>query len=195
MNQLYIHIYIYIYIYTYLCIYIWLSTHTHTHIYLCVCVCVCAMSLQSSPTLCDPMDYNPPTPGYSVHGILQARILKWVAMLSCRSSQPRGLNLDHFCLPHWQAGSLPLVPPGRPVPCCGKSLRSCPALCDTMDCSWPGFSVLGVLQARSGLPFHSPGDLPDPGIELVSLNNESSLAGGFFTTFSYSFPLWYITGY
>jgi len=35
-------------------------------------------SLQSCPTLCDPMDYSPPGP--SVHGILQARILEWVAM-------------------------------------------------------------------------------------------------------------------
>ena len=38
---------------------------------------------QSSPTLCDPMDY-------SVHGILQARILKWIAVSFSRgSSQPR----------------------------------------------------------------------------------------------------------
>ena len=34
---------------------------------------------------------------------------------------------------------------------------------------------------RSGLPFFSPGDLPDPGIELVSLASPA-LAGGFFTT-------------
>ena len=33
--------------------------------------------LQLSPTLCDPMDCSPP--GSSVHGILQARILQWVA--------------------------------------------------------------------------------------------------------------------
>ena len=39
-------------------------------------------------TLCDPMDCGPP--GSSVHGILQARILVWVAMPSSReSSQPR----------------------------------------------------------------------------------------------------------
>ena len=39
-------------------------------------------------TLCDPMDYS--LPGSSVHGILQARILEWVAMPSSRgSSQPR----------------------------------------------------------------------------------------------------------
>ena len=45
---------------------------------------------QSSLTLCAHMDCSPP--GSSVHGILQARILEWVAMLFSReSSQPRDL--------------------------------------------------------------------------------------------------------
>ena len=44
--------------------------------------------IQSCPTLCNPMDCSPP--GSSVHGILQARILEWVATPSSRgSSQPR----------------------------------------------------------------------------------------------------------
>ena len=40
-------------------------------------------------------------------------------------------------------------------------------LCDPTDCSPPGSSVHGILQARilEWLPFHSPGDFPDPGIE------------------------------
>ena len=43
---------------------------------------------QSCPTLCGPMDCNPP--GSSVHGILQSRILEWVAIPFSRgSSQPR----------------------------------------------------------------------------------------------------------
>ena len=51
-------------------------------------ILVHAKSLQSCPTLCDPMDCSPP--GFSVHGILQARILKWVAISFARvSSQPR----------------------------------------------------------------------------------------------------------
>ena len=41
-------------------------------------MCVCAKSPQLCPALCDPMDYSPP--GSSVHGILQASILEWVAM-------------------------------------------------------------------------------------------------------------------
>ena len=46
---------------------------------------------QSCPSLCDPMDRSPP--GSSVHGILQARILEWVAIPFSRgSSQPRDLT-------------------------------------------------------------------------------------------------------
>ena len=46
---------------------------------------------QSCPTLCDPMNCSPP--GSSVHGILQARILKWVAVPFSRgSSWPRDRN-------------------------------------------------------------------------------------------------------
>ena len=37
-----------------------------------------AKSLQSCPTLCDPMDCS--LPGSSVHGIFQARVLEWVAI-------------------------------------------------------------------------------------------------------------------
>ena len=39
---------------------------------------VCVLVAQSYLTLCDPMDCS--LPGYSVHGILQARILEWVAI-------------------------------------------------------------------------------------------------------------------
>ena len=51
-----------------------------------------------------------------------------------------------------------------------------------MDCSSPGSSVLGILQARilEWVPIPSPGDLPDPGIEPWSLMSPA-LADGFFT--------------
>ena len=49
---------------------------------------VCVQWLQLCPTLCSPVDFSPP--GSSVHGILQAGILEWVAMPSSRgSSRPR----------------------------------------------------------------------------------------------------------
>ena len=44
-----------------------------------------AKLLQSCPTLCDPMDPSPP--GSSVYGMLQARILEWVAMPSSGNQQ------------------------------------------------------------------------------------------------------------
>ena len=44
---------------------------------MCVHV-LCVLVTQWCLTLCDPMDYS--LPGFSVHGILQARILEWVAM-------------------------------------------------------------------------------------------------------------------
>ena len=43
-----------------------------------VCVCVCVLVTQLCLTLCDAMDYSPP--GSSFHGILQARVLEWVAI-------------------------------------------------------------------------------------------------------------------
>ena len=59
---------------------------------------------QSCPTLCDPVDCSPP--GSSVHGILQARILEWIAISSSRGSSPPrdGTRVSL----HWQADSLPL---------------------------------------------------------------------------------------
>ena len=75
-----------------------------------------AKSLQSCPTLCDPIDGSPL--GSSGPGILQARILEWVAM-----------SFSNACI---QA----------------KSLQWCPTLCDPMDSSPPGSSVHRILQAR-----------------------------------------------
>ena len=71
--------------------------------------CVHARSFQSCPALCDPMNYS--LPGSSVHGILQARMLEWVAVSS--SSQQRS-NPSLLLLLHWQTGSLSLAPPTMP---------------------------------------------------------------------------------
>ena len=63
----------------------------------------------SCPTLCDPMDCS--QPGSSVQGILQARILEWVAIPFSRgSSQPR----DGTQVSNTAADSLPYELPGKP---------------------------------------------------------------------------------
>ena len=85
-----------------------------------------AKSLQSCLTLCDPTDSSPP--GFSVPGILQARILEWVA-----------ISFSNACM-H------------------AKSLQSCLTLCDPMDSSPPGSLSTGFSRQEysSGLPFPSP---------------------------------------
>ena len=73
-------------------------------------VCICPT--QSCPTLCSLMDCN--LPGSSVHGILQARTLEWVAMPSSRGLfRTQRSNLCLLCVLHWQVGSLPLALPRK----------------------------------------------------------------------------------
>ena len=50
------------------------------------CVCAACLVGQSCLTLCDSVDYSPP--GFSVHEILQARILEWAAIPFSRGSSP-----------------------------------------------------------------------------------------------------------
>ena len=56
----------------------------------CLCACVHAKSLQSYPTLCNLVVCS--LPGTSVHGILQARTLQWVAMSFSRGSSHPGIK-------------------------------------------------------------------------------------------------------
>ena len=55
---------------------------------------MCAKLLQLCPTLCDPTEHSPP--GSSVHGILQASMLEWVAMPSSRASSCPALAGELF---------------------------------------------------------------------------------------------------
>ena len=68
-------------------------------------------SLQSCPTLCNPMDCS--LPGSSVHGILLARILEWVATSSSRGpSRPGDLTHVHLLLLNCRRILYPLSRPG-----------------------------------------------------------------------------------
>ena len=88
------------------------------------------------------MDCSPP--GSSVHGILQARALEWVAISFSRgSSQPTDQthisSINRLILYRWAT---------RESESESEAAQSCPTLCDPMDCSLPGFSVHGIFQAR-----------------------------------------------
>ena len=58
----------------------------------------CSVS-QSCLTHCDPMDCSPPVS--SVHGMLQARILEWVAISFSRGSSPAGYETSVSCTDRW----------------------------------------------------------------------------------------------
>ena len=87
----------------------------HCHNYL---ILLLLRSLQSCPTLCDPIDGSPP--GFPVPVILQARTLEWVVISFSNAWK-------------WKMKV--------------KSLSRVP-LSDPMDCSPPGSSVHGIFQAR-----------------------------------------------
>ena len=72
-----------------------------------------ATSLQLCLTLYSPIDCS--SPGFSIHRILQARILEYIAKTPRGSSQPRDQTHILFCFLHWQTGSLHLVPPAKPL--------------------------------------------------------------------------------
>ena len=75
------------------------------------------MHVQSCPTPCNPTDCSPP--GSSVYGILQARILEWVAIsFSRRSSWPTGIEPVSLMSPALAGSSLPPAPVGKPRKYC-----------------------------------------------------------------------------
>ena len=134
---------------------------------------LCVLSHFCCVWLCAPMDCSPP--GSSVQRVLQARILEWVAMSSSRgSSQPRDRTNISLSLLHWQARSLPLEPPGMPPfnEFCSVQSLSHVQLFAT---PWTGVHQVPLSMGFSrqehwsGLPCPPPGDLPDSGIETMSL--------------------------
>ena len=121
----------------------------------------CMLSLQSCPTLCT---YGPHPPGPSVHGILQGRILEWVAISSSReSSQPRDWTHDSYVscfgrrvVYHWPRWYL--RPGGWPKWKVKTLLAQLyRTLCDPMDCSpqTPLSTEFSRQEYWSGLPFPS----------------------------------------
>ena len=105
-----------------------LSLNSTRRLGLTTAVAAAAKSLQSCPTLCEPIDGN--LPGSAVPGILQARTLEWVAISFSNAWK-------------WKVKV--------------KSLSRV-RLSDPMDCSLPGSSVHGFSRQEywSGVPLPSP---------------------------------------
>ena len=105
--------------------------------------------LNSIRLLCDPMDCR--LPGSSVHGIFQTRVLEWVAISSPGDLPNPGIEPGSATL---QADALPSEPPGKPRAWAWSEVKwsevaqSYLTLCNPVDCSLPGSSIHGILQAR-----------------------------------------------
>ena len=136
--------------------------------------CICAKSCL--------MDYS--LPGSSVCGIFQARILEQIAIsFSKGSSQPRDWThvsyasyIGRQILYHWVTWKI--------IYQCVQSHFSCVWLCMTLwtvACQAPLSKRFSRQEYWSGLPFPSPGDLPDPESQLTSVES-AALTGWFFTT-------------
>ena len=134
---------------------------------------------QSCLTLCNATDCS--SPGFSIYGILQARILEWIATpFSREPSQPRDWTLvsciEGLFVTIWATGKsyikinitklLPLRFDnliGKKVKV--KSLHRVFATPWTVAYQAPQSMELSRQKYWSGLPFPSPGDLPNPGIK------------------------------
>ena len=102
-----------------------------------MCVCGGGVGLkvkvtQLCPALCDPMDYR-------VHGILQARILEWVAFLFSRGLPNPGIELRS---PALQLDFSPAEPPGKPKNTGMGSLSLLQRIFLTLESNW------GLLHCR-----------------------------------------------
>ena len=123
-----------------------------------------AKSLQSCPTLCDPIDGSPP--GSTVPGVLQAGtmgvgcrfLLQCMKMKSERESLSRvRLFTTPWTAAHQAPPSMGLsrqeywsgVPSPSPSVLYCKSLQSCPTLCDPINGSPLGSPIPGILKART----------------------------------------------
>ena len=101
-------------------------------------------------TLSDLMDCS--LPGSSIHGIFQARVLEWGTIVfshMCSQKKKKKKN-PRWCF--WFSGALEdnsvLVFCFLLVESESEVAQLCPILCDPVDCSPPGSSVHGILQAR-----------------------------------------------
>ena len=99
-----------------------------------------AKSLQSCATLCDPIDSSPP--GSTVSGILQARVLEWVA-IAFSVIKDQSLQFSSVA-------------------------QSCLTLCDPMNCRTPGLPVHHQLPEFTQTHVHRVSDAIQPSHPLLS---------------------------
>ena len=128
---------------------------------LCVCARVCAKSPQSCAALCDPMNCSPR--GFSVHGFFGQECHEQHLGSLPSNSTPRCVCKRNVCVYPCKAlyqtfiivKSWLLI---NTMNCCCSVAQSCLTLCDPVDCSTPGSSVLHYLLELAQTHVHWVGD-------------------------------------
>ena len=155
-----------------------------------------AKSLQSCPTLCDPIDGSPP--GSSVHGIFQARVLEWVPSSSppptasvwkCLDALPQGASPQDSLFLELEVGAIVAM---IALPFLSRSDSTLFLFRNALSHFWlfvapwtitrqvPPSTEFCRQEYWNGLPLSIPGSLPNPEIKPVSLASPA-LAGRLFT--------------
>ena len=149
--------------------------------------CLACLVTQSCLTLGGPLECSP---GSSVHGIFQARILEWVAISCSRvSSQPRdGTHISWS--PAWQADSLSTEPSRKPMWssclyffssasfCVGHTCRSVFFLCDSSNRSGLVSSSFSNLEGKDFIQQESQGCLRCSGLDPMCIQSLMASPGG-----------------
>ena len=129
------------------------------------------LDVKSYQTLWDPMDCS--SPGSSVHGILQARVLEWVAISVSRGSsklrnQTQISLIEGRCFTIWPTREATNVLYSQSTEVQFSSVtQSCLTLCHPMDCSMPGFPVHHQLSELAQTHVHRVGDAIPPSHPLL----------------------------
>ena len=127
---------------------------------------VCVSMLQSCPTLCNPMECK------TARFLCPWGFSRQEYWVGCRALLhgiflTQALNLCLLSLLHWQACSLPLAPPVKPIQFSSVA-QSCPTLCNPMNRSTPGLPVHHQLPESTQTRVHRVGDAIQPSHPLSS---------------------------
>ena len=145
-------------------------------------MCACMLSCFNHAWLCNTMHCS--QPGYSVHGILQARILEWIAMPSSIGSSWPGMKPVSLSSPAlagrfftisttWEAYVYKWMLFSH---CCCSVTKSCLTLGDHMDCSMTGFPVTHHLLKFAQVHVHWISDAIQTSHPLSSSSSAFSLS-------------------
>ena len=129
-------------------------------------MCLPAKSLQSCPTLCDPLYCS--LPGSSSTGFSRQEYWSGCQALLQGIFLTQGSNPQLLCLLYWKASSLSLVPPGKLKDQIRSVAQSCPTLCDPMNRSTPGLPIHHQLPEFTQTHVHRVGDASQPSHTLLS---------------------------